>query len=160
MRRDTFADLTLCVRKVLLMKVSLLTLAPEKLKGKTIPVNVSLFIIGRDAKCHLRASSPSISKEHCALLTQGNKVFLQDCNSTNGTFLNGRQIKGEIELRHEDQIKIGTLEFAVHIEGAPTVNQATIVDHPSVPTGSTEMELAAFPPPPDQADPGKKEGAK
>jgi pSer/pThr/pTyr-binding forkhead associated (FHA) protein len=42
--------------------------------------------------------------------------------SRNGTFLNGKQIDGEVMVADGDQLKIGTLQFAFQIkseEGAP-----------------------------------------
>jgi hypothetical protein len=47
------------------------------------------------------------------------KVFVHDFGSTNGTFINDRQIKGEIELLDGDRLRVGPLTFAVHLEQAP-----------------------------------------
>ena len=67
-------------------------------KGKVIPIPLKQFLIGRDAQCHLRPASPLISKRHCALLVQGEKIFVRDFDSTNGTLLNSRPVKGERQM--------------------------------------------------------------
>ncbi|HXG11482.1 MAG TPA: FHA domain-containing protein [Gemmataceae bacterium] len=122
------------------MKVSLVVLTPGKSEGKIIPITLSQFLIGRDPQCHLRPASASISKRHCAILIRDNKVFVRDFDSTNGTFVNDRQIKGEIELRPDDRLKIGPLLFAIRIEAGAAASKET-------PPPATR----ATPPPPTKA---------
>jgi predicted component of type VI protein secretion system len=98
------------------MKLSLVVLNPGKMEGKAIPVGLAEFMIGRDPACHLRPTSQLISKRHCALLVKGNKVFVRDFKSTNGTLVNDRLVEGECELFHQDHLKIGPLEFRLLIE--------------------------------------------
>lgn len=98
------------------MKLNLVVLNPGKSEGQTIPVKLAQFLIGRDPQCQLRPASGSISKRHCALLVRGGKVFVRDLDSTNGTFVNDQPVKGEVELHHDDRLKIGPLVFGVRIE--------------------------------------------
>jgi pSer/pThr/pTyr-binding forkhead associated (FHA) protein len=95
------------------MKLSLEVLTEGKQKGKLLPITLSQFLIGRDAQCHLRPNSPLISKRHCALLQRDGKVFVRDFDSTNGTFVNDQPVKGEVELKHKDLLKIGPIAFNV-----------------------------------------------
>jgi len=109
------------------MKLSLVVLTSGKSEGKEIPIALSQFVIGRDPECHLRPASALISKRHCALLIRGEKIFLRDFDSTNGTFLNDQPVKGEVEVKHDDRLKVGPLLFTVKIEAtAPApVNRPT-----------------------------------
>jgi pSer/pThr/pTyr-binding forkhead associated (FHA) protein len=107
------------------MKLMLVVVTAGKGEGKVIPIPVSPFLIGRDPQCHLRPASPVISKRHCALTVKGDKVFVRDFNSTNGTFVNDRQIKGEVELQDEDELKLGPLAFKVRVERPVPINQPT-----------------------------------
>ena len=43
------------------------------------------------------------------------KVTIRDLGSRNGTIVNGQKIAGEHELRTGDKIKVGPLEFEVHL---------------------------------------------
>src|SRR5262249_19008647 len=95
------------------MQLSLIVVTPGRWQGKSIPVSLSRFLIGRGEECHLRPTSSTISKRHCALLIQDGRIFVRDFDSTNGTFLNDRQIKGEVELWDGDHLRLGRLEFAV-----------------------------------------------
>jgi pSer/pThr/pTyr-binding forkhead associated (FHA) protein len=86
--------------------------------GKAIPINVPQFVIGRDAQCQLRPASAAISKRHCAVLVRGSQVFVRDFGSTNGTFVNGELVQGEVELHNGNKLKVGPLEFVVALEVA------------------------------------------
>src|SRR5438128_5359692 len=112
-------------RKPFYMQITLIVLSEGKVKGKEIPVRTFPFLIGRDSQCQLRAASALVSKRHCAILVRENKVFVHDFQSTNGTFVNGRQIMGDIEIRHEDQLMVGSLSFAVRVDALPAVNRPT-----------------------------------
>jgi pSer/pThr/pTyr-binding forkhead associated (FHA) protein len=101
------------------MKLSLVVRTPGPGEGKTIPIALPQFLIGRDPQCHLRPKSDIVSKRHCAFLVRDEGAFVRDFDSTNGTFLNDEPVKGERELRHQDRIKIGPLVFEVALEGVP-----------------------------------------
>lgn len=101
------------------MKLSLVV-AQGVHSGKVIPVTSAEFVIGRDPQCQLRPASPAISKQHCALTVRDAKVFIRDCGSTNGTFINGEQVAGEREVQTGDRLRVGPLEFDIKVEaGAP-----------------------------------------
>jgi predicted component of type VI protein secretion system len=99
------------------MKLSLVV-AQGVHAGKVIPVAGAEFVIGRDPQCQLRPASPAISKQHCALSIRGEQVFIRDCGSTNGTFVNGEQVAGELEVKAGDRLRVGPLEFDLKVEAA------------------------------------------
>jgi pSer/pThr/pTyr-binding forkhead associated (FHA) protein len=107
------------------MQITLIVLSEGKVKGKEIPVRAFPFLIGRDPQCQLRPASALVSKRHCAILLRENKVFVHDFQSTNGTFVNDRQIMGDIEIRNEDHVTVGPMKFAVRIEALPPVTKPT-----------------------------------
>src|SRR5262249_39930331 len=41
------------------------------------------------------------------------------------SFVNEQPVKGEVELHHDDKLKIGPLLFGVHIEATPSVSKPT-----------------------------------
>jgi pSer/pThr/pTyr-binding forkhead associated (FHA) protein len=107
------------------MKTSLMVLSAGKSAGQMLPVNVAQFIIGRDPECNLRPASAMISKRHCAVIVKNDQVSVRDFDSTNGTFVNDQQIKGEVVLKDGDHLKVGPLAFKVVIEGKPAVSKPT-----------------------------------
>jgi pSer/pThr/pTyr-binding forkhead associated (FHA) protein len=98
------------------MKLSLLVLTSGKQQGKMLEIKLPQFLVGRDPQCHLRPASPLISKRHCAILQRDGKVFVRDFGSTNGTLVNDERVEGERELHHDDQLKIGPIQFTIRIE--------------------------------------------
>lgn len=101
------------------MKLSLVV-AQGNPAGKEIPIRLSQFLIGRDPDCHLRPASPLVSKRHCAIIQRDNQVFIRDFNSTNGTFVNKEQLKGERQLQSGDELRLGPLVFTVKITDVPS----------------------------------------
>jgi len=107
------------------MKLSLVVLSEGKANGQRIPVTLSQFVIGRDPQCNLKPASPMISKRHCGLLVKDGQVWIRDFNSSNGTFVNDEQVKGQRRLQNDDVLKIGPLQFRLVIEAPTPVNKAT-----------------------------------
>jgi pSer/pThr/pTyr-binding forkhead associated (FHA) protein len=120
------------------MKLSLVVTSPGKSDGKVIPITLSQFLIGRDAQCHLRPASPLISNRHCALLVRNGKAFLRDFDSTNGSFINEEQVKGEKELHNEDLLKVGPISFLVRLEATVAGNNATPISKVAAPSSAPE----------------------
>ncbi|WP_293661732.1 FHA domain-containing protein [Rhodoferax sp. OV413] len=59
----------------------------------------------------------SVSGEHAAFTLSGAEVWLEDLNSTNGTYVNGKAVKRQ-QLRHEDKIEIAKLRIQFVVEGS------------------------------------------
>jgi pSer/pThr/pTyr-binding forkhead associated (FHA) protein len=83
--------------------------------GKEIPLPSTVFVIGRDAKCHLRPHCELVSQQHCAIARQGGRVVVRDLHSSNGTFVNDQRIQGQIAVKHGDTLRVGTLAFGFQI---------------------------------------------
>lgn len=98
------------------MKVTLVV-ASGVHQGKVIPVSRQQFLIGRDPECQLRPASQAVSKQHCAILIRDGKVFVKDFGSTNGTFINDKQLPAdsECEIQSGDKLKLGPLDFVLQI---------------------------------------------
>ena len=119
--------------------------------GKAIPIGVPQFVIGRDAQCQLRPASAAISKRHCAILVRGQQVFVRDFGSTNGTFVNGELVQGEVELHNGNKLKVGPLEFVVGLETG-TVPKPAARPAPAVAaaTGKASDEMVDMTVPPSE----------
>jgi hypothetical protein len=72
--------------------------------------------IGRGGDADIRIEDRFASTIHCRVFSRGNAYLLEDMNSTNGTYVNGAQVKGEIELRDLDEISIGDTGFRFELE--------------------------------------------
>jgi pSer/pThr/pTyr-binding forkhead associated (FHA) protein len=128
------------------MKVTL-TVSGGRHNGREIAIGLTEVLIGRDDKCNIQLDSEDVSRVHCALVIGEREVLLRDQNSSNGTFVNKRRLRGEIQLEDGDAIQVGPQLFTIRIEGeAGDVTDGSgefvIGDHPSKtlePTGSTTV---------------------
>ena len=69
-----------------------------------------LCIVGREFDCTLRIDSSSVSRHHCLIEVKPPHVFVKDLGSTNGTFVNERQLndfEDAKELHNGDKLRIG-----------------------------------------------------
>lgn len=64
------------------------------------------FSIGRKPTCDIQINDQGVSKEHAVILTVGNDQILEDLGSTNGTQVNGQDVKRQI-LQNGDVIEVG-----------------------------------------------------
>ncbi len=137
------------------MKLSLVVKATGKMEGHVLPITLSQFVVGRDPQCHLRPASPMISKRHCALLQREGKAFIRDFGSTNGTFLNDQPVKDEVELHHNDRLKIGPLLFEVHLVAEPAAAKAATPKPPTKAVGAKPATAAPTKSPKTPAPPSR-----
>ncbi|MCZ2099694.1 MAG: FHA domain-containing protein [Anaerolineae bacterium] len=65
------------------------------------------LIIGRGGECGLVLPERQVSREHIRIYRAGETYYLEDLDSKNGTWVNGRQIKDEpVPLRDGDEINV------------------------------------------------------
>lgn len=88
--------------------------ALDKKNKKHIELTRFPFTIGKMAGCvDCVLTDDSISRLHARLEKQGEKIFLTDMNSTNGTYKNGLRMEPSetIEIEPGDEIRFGKLNY-------------------------------------------------
>ncbi|MFO0735954.1 MAG: adenylate/guanylate cyclase domain-containing protein [Labilithrix sp.] len=64
--------------------------------------------LGRHPNNSIQLLDKIVSKEHCILEQRDGGVVLRDLGSLNGTYVNGERVRGEMMLRHGDEIALGS----------------------------------------------------
>jgi len=64
--------------------------------------------LGRSEENTIFLPDPFCSGKHAVLSFTGSGYAIRDCNSKNGTFVNGKRIQGEVTLNKGDEILIGS----------------------------------------------------
>jgi pSer/pThr/pTyr-binding forkhead associated (FHA) protein len=79
---------------------------------KEIPLEQEVYTIGRKADNDIVIDNLAVSGFHAKLVKEGETVYLEDQNSTNGTFVNGKKV-AKCALNNGDVVLIGThtIEF-------------------------------------------------
>ena len=84
--------------------------------GEMYKVEGDKTVIGRGQKAQVRLLDDGISREHAQVVVEGNRIYLEDLGSTNGTFCNGLKVDRR-ELADGDKILVGSttiLKFTYH----------------------------------------------
>ena len=80
--------------------------------GSIIPIRSDLTI-GRKDDNSIVISDQHVSGNHAKIVVRNDSLFIEDLNSTNGTFFNGNKVNGKIKLSNRDEIKIGSTVFKI-----------------------------------------------
>jgi serine/threonine protein kinase len=82
---------------------------------KEIYLDKPSTLIGRAPECSIVLRAADVSKHHCRLLIEADRVMVEDLGSANGTYVNGRPVQ-RARLRHGDKLHIAehVMEVRVH----------------------------------------------
>jgi FHA domain len=67
--------------------------------------------MGRAEMSDIPVEDPFASSAHARVFPRGEFMYIEDMGSTNGTYLNGRQLERAEQLRASDVIRIGDSEY-------------------------------------------------
>ncbi len=67
--------------------------------------------LGRSDGADIHVDDPYASSAHARIFPRGDFMYLEDMGSTNGTYLNGRQVRTAERLKVADAIRIGDTEY-------------------------------------------------
>ncbi|MBE0675592.1 MAG: FHA domain-containing protein [Bacteroidales bacterium] len=89
---------------------------------RVLPVNGDVATIGRKLDNTIVLSSKAVSRYHAEVLLTDGEYYLQDLNSSSGTFLNERRIAHPSLMKSGDFIRIAdiNLEFVLSDEDLDT----------------------------------------
>lgn len=83
--------------------------------GERISINKPVFRIGKEKSYvdYFIADNTAISRSHCNIHTENGEYFIEDTNSTNHTYVNGKLINSNIKTKivSGDKIKLANEEF-------------------------------------------------
>lgn len=72
--------------------------------------------MGRSSEADIPFSDRYASGLHARIYPRGDRYFLEDMNSTNGTLLDGGAVSSEVELRDGSVIEIGDTAFKFELD--------------------------------------------
>jgi pSer/pThr/pTyr-binding forkhead associated (FHA) protein len=107
-----------------------------------------IWVIGRDRKAGMAIDDKRLSRRHAMIQYQNDGFYLVDLNSTNGSFVNGEQVRRSTRLKHGDRIRLGSLSFLFFIAN----NTSTL---PTVPAELLSQMSLSEAEPEDAIDPPK-----
>jgi len=69
------------------------------------------LVIGRALACDVTIEDSYASSRHARLYDRDGHVYIEDMNSTNGTYVNGARVGAQQLLRAGDRVRIGDTEL-------------------------------------------------
>jgi S-DNA-T family DNA segregation ATPase FtsK/SpoIIIE len=93
--------------------------------GLVHPLPAGRHVVGRDTGCTVGIDDPSLSARHLVIdvAPGGAPVLRPDPGATNGTFVNGDPVDGEVAVAEHDAIAAGATVFAIR----PAVAERAVV---------------------------------
>ncbi len=85
--------------------------------GRMYKVDQDSITMGRSPQVDLQLNDVGVSRQHARIVRRGEDVFVEDLQSANGTYINGRQVTNDYQLQDGDKITLGTttiLKFTYH----------------------------------------------
>ena len=88
--------------------------SPSLGEGDEFPVNSAPLTVGRGGQNDLVLTGDDFaSARHARIEVRGDGVWVQDLESTNGTFVNGSRVAGAQRLDHGDVLRVGETDLRV-----------------------------------------------
>ena len=88
----------------------LVRIHPWELENKLVHITQEVMTLGRDPSSDLFCDDTSISRQHARIRKTPEGFIIEDCQSTNGTFVNGQSIS-QMPLTEGCQIQVGNHIF-------------------------------------------------
>lgn len=102
-------------------KMAKLILSMDGLVLKEIALSKERTTIGRKPHNDIQIDNLAISGEHAVIVAILNDAFLEDLNSTNGTYVNGQPVK-KLALKEGDVVELGKYRLKFLRDATPDFN--------------------------------------
>lgn len=99
---------------------------------KEVQLTKDKTTLGRRPYNDIVIDNLAVSGEHAVLQMVGQEVYIEDQNSTNGTYINGRAVKKQL-LQHNDTVEIGKYKIKYMVEEGSDYEKTMILKPGQVP---------------------------
>lgn len=84
----------------------------DGLELRSLELRLGASRVGRDPEADFTLPHPSVSFKHCEFILSNDGVFVRDCDSTNGTFVDNEMVKAA-RLQPGQTVRLGDVELTV-----------------------------------------------
>ncbi len=109
---------------------------------KEVQITKDKTTLGRRPYNDIVIDNLAVSGEHAVLQMVGQDVFIDDLNSTNGTYINGKAVKKQL-LQHNDTVEIGKYKIKYLSHETSDYEKTMIIKPGSAPAGPPTFQHTA-----------------
>jgi hypothetical protein len=109
---------------------------------KEVQITKDKTTLGRRPYNDIVIDNLAVSGEHAVLQMVGQDVFIEDLNSTNGTYINGKAIKKQL-LAHNDTVEIGKYKIKYLVEDGTDYEKTMIMKPGTTPAMAPPATVGA-----------------
>lgn len=84
------------------------------MKGTEFPVKAPTITLGRSSESDFQVHDTLISRVHCRLTYEGGNWYVEDLNSTNGTWMVGQKVNKRVLLPLRTSVRVGNTIFELY----------------------------------------------
>lgn len=92
--------------------------SPHEAVQVTVTLRGNAMVLGRDPQCDHMLDYPMVSWRHARITRDGTNLFVEDLNSSNGTFVNGVRIRERTTVKPGDVVGLGSYRFSLGTDGS------------------------------------------
>jgi len=98
-------------------------------QGRIYELLIEKTTVGRGDHNTLVIADDSVSVNHCEILSYGDEVIVRERGSSNGTFVDGVRVSGQMPVHNGQSIRFGSVEARVEVAlpGSDTATDLTAV---------------------------------
>lgn len=89
------------------------------------------LVVGRDADCDVVLQEGQASRRHARLSPRPAGIWVEDLQSTNGTYINDQRLESGALAAHKDVIRFDTAAFELNVAGADDNDAAMTIMRPA-----------------------------
>ena len=91
--------------------------------GSSFPLRRGVIVLGRDGSCDIALEDDTVSRRHAHIVRKSDGFYLEDLQSRNGTYLNGRRLHAPTRLRDGDSLRLYDVSITFN-EDAPVATRS------------------------------------
>src|SRR5262245_27800925 len=95
--------------------------------GRRFPLEQAPLELGRQSGSAIVLESQAVSRQHARIVYDDGEYFVEDLNSSNGTYVNGKRINGRTRFSERDTLQVGPYVFGIRQSATPTPSDGELV---------------------------------
>jgi pSer/pThr/pTyr-binding forkhead associated (FHA) protein len=125
------------------LKMGKLVVSLDGVVIKEVQVIKDKTTLGRRPYNDIVIDNLAVSGEHAVLQMVGQDVFIEDLNSTNGTYINGKAVKKQL-LAHNDTVEIGKYKIKYLVDDSGDYEKTLVMRSGTSPAQSSAAASSGF----------------